>query len=47
MPEDNAGGVILTWNITNWITVVIMGAVGFALIGLGQKVWQNRKKAVT
>lgn len=23
--------VVITWNITNWITVVLMAAVGFAI----------------
>jgi hypothetical protein len=40
---ENGGGVILTWNATNWVTVTLMAAVGFVLIGLGQKVWANRK----
>lgn len=39
---DNNGGVILTWNVANWITVVLMAAVGFVVIGFGQKVWKNR-----
>lgn len=25
---------ILTWNVTNWITVVVMAILGFAVIGL-------------
>lgn len=25
---------ILTWNIPNWITVVLMAILGFAVIGL-------------
>lgn len=25
---------ILTWNVPNWITVVLMAALGFAAIGL-------------
>lgn len=25
---------ILTWNVTNWITVVIMAALGFLLLAL-------------
>jgi len=29
--------VILTWNVPNWITVILMGATGFALIGFLQK----------
>ena len=35
--------VILTWNVTNWITVILMAAVGFAVIGFGQKLWAKRK----
>lgn len=26
---------ILTWNFTNWVTVVLMVAVGYALVGMG------------
>jgi hypothetical protein len=44
MAEGN-GGVILTWNATNWITIVLMAAAGFAVIGLGQKIWQKRTAA--
>ncbi len=32
---------ILDWNFTNWTTVVLMAAVGFGLLGLGMKLWQN------
>jgi hypothetical protein len=28
---------IISWNVTNWITVILMAAVGFALLGLAQK----------
>lgn len=28
------GPTILTWNVPNWITVVLMAVVGFAVIGL-------------
>ncbi len=42
---ESDGGVILTWNVANWITIVLMAAVGFTLLGFGQKVWQNRKAA--
>lgn len=37
---------ILTWNVANWITVILMGAVGFFLIGLAAKWWKQRQ-AVT
>jgi len=28
------GPTILTWNVPNWITVVLMAVLGFAAIGL-------------
>lgn len=28
------GETILTWNVANWITVVVMAILGFAAIGL-------------
>lgn len=28
------GPTILTWNVANWITVVLMAVLGFAVIGL-------------
>lgn len=28
------GETILSWNVANWITVVLMAIVGFAVIGL-------------
>lgn len=33
---------ILTWNVTNWITVILMAAVGFFLLGLAQKWYANK-----
>ena len=36
--------VILSWNATNWITIVLMAAVGFLLIGAltqAYKSWQS------
>jgi hypothetical protein len=35
-------GTIITWNVTNWITIILMAAVGFALLGLGMKFYQSR-----
>jgi hypothetical protein len=29
---------IITWNVTNWITVILMAAIGFVLLGFLQKV---------
>lgn len=28
------GETILSWNVANWITVVLMAILGFAVIGL-------------
>lgn len=33
---------ILSWNVTNWITIVLMAAVGFALLGLVMKIVQSQ-----
>jgi len=34
---------IITWNVTNWITVVIMAAIGFFLLGVAQKYYAKKK----
>lgn len=36
------GGAILTWNVANWITVILMAAIGFAILGTAMKVYQQR-----
>lgn len=36
---------IITFNFANWLTVVFMVAVGFALLGLGQKLYQKQQAA--
>ena len=33
---------IITWNVTNWITVILMAAIGFTLLGLGQKLYRSK-----
>lgn len=33
---------ILTWNATNWITVILMAILGFALLSVVSQVWQKR-----
>jgi uncharacterized membrane protein YczE len=33
---------ILSWNFANWFSVIIMAAVGFAIVGFGVKVYQQR-----
>lgn len=39
MPSDES---ILTWNFANWVTVVLMALVMFALLGLLQKYMQGK-----
>lgn len=38
-------GTILTWDVANWVTVILMAGVGFALLGFGIKAYQKRKGA--
>lgn len=38
-----AEDTILSWNVTNWITVVLMAAIGFALLAVIQKIVVSRK----
>jgi hypothetical protein len=45
MAEGTGSGNILTWNVPNWITVVLMATVGFFLVGLAQKWYANRASA--
>lgn len=35
-------GVVITWSVTNWITIILMAAIGFFIIGLGMKFYQSR-----
>jgi hypothetical protein len=41
MAEDT----ILSWNVANWVTVILMVVLGFALLGMAAKIWQQRKGA--
>jgi hypothetical protein len=41
MAEDT----ILSWNVPNWITVLLMVVLGFALLGMIARIWQQRKGA--
>ena len=36
---------ILTWNVTNWVTVILMAAIGFAILGTIQKFIQKSQGA--
>lgn len=35
---------ILTWNVTNWLTVILMAAIGLTLLGLGVKAYRGRQQ---
>jgi hypothetical protein len=35
---------ILSWNVTNWVTVILMAGIGFFLLGLAAK-WISSKRA--
>lgn len=43
MASEN--GVIVTWSVTNWITIILMAAIGFFIIGLGMKFYQSRTQS--
>jgi hypothetical protein len=34
---------ILSWNVTNWITVLLMVAIGYAGLGWLQRLWVSRQ----
>lgn len=42
---EGAGQSIITWNVPNWVTIVLMAAIMFGLLGLGQKWYQSRQAA--
>lgn len=33
---------VISWNVTNWITITLMALIGFFLVGLGQKWYASR-----
>lgn len=41
MTDDN----ILSWNFANWVTVVLMAAIAFTLLGILQKYMQSKVQA--
>lgn len=41
MADEN----IVTWNVTNWVTIILMAAVGFGFLGLAQKYIASKKAA--
>jgi hypothetical protein len=36
---------LISWNPANWITVILMVALGFFIIGAAVKVYQQKKAA--
>lgn len=40
MADEN----IITWNVTNWITIILMASVGFFILGVIQKYVQKSKQ---
>lgn len=40
---EGSTGVILSWNPANWITVILMVAIGFAILGAGARIYQQKK----
>jgi hypothetical protein len=38
------GESILTWNVPNWVTVVLMVALGMALLGFVSKWFRSRSE---
>lgn len=43
MAEDT----ILSWNVPNWITVILMVVLGFAIIGMVAKIWKQKRGTAT
>lgn len=40
-----AEGTIISWNPANWITVVLMVALGFFILGAAARIYQQKKAA--
>jgi hypothetical protein len=40
-----ADTTIISWTPANWITVILMVVLGFALLGMGAKIWQQKAAA--
>lgn len=35
---------IISWTFANWVSVILMAAVGFAILGFAQKLWQSNQQ---
>jgi hypothetical protein len=40
-----ADQTVITWNVTNWVTVVLMAAVGFGILAVVLNFWAKRQAA--
>jgi hypothetical protein len=38
---SNVSENIITWNFTNWITIVLMAAVGFTLLAVASQMFHK------
>ena len=38
---------IISWTPANWITVVLMVALAFVIVGAVARIWQQRRQAQT
>jgi hypothetical protein len=38
---------ILSWNVANWITVLLMAAAGYAVLALASQVFVNKAPTAT
>lgn len=45
MADGGPSDIILSWSVANWITVVLMAAVGFGLLGLAQSYYAKKQAA--
>lgn len=42
-----ADDTILSWTPANWITVLLMVVLGFAVLGMASKIWQQKRAGAT
>lgn len=38
---------IITWNVTNWVTVILMAAIGFFILGATTKFVQGKMSSAS
>lgn len=38
-----ADETLLTWNVTNWVTVILMVTLGFFILGALTKIYQQKR----